>query len=97
MPPKVDVSILIAKRDSTIVTLYELLEEFKVLYKVQPMLSTLENYEALMACFECLANKAQNMTENYLISNLFSLVVQAGHCLCYMNFSLCLFDYDLGF
>ena len=43
MPPKVDVSILIAKRDSTIVALYELLEEFQVLYKVQPVLSTLEN------------------------------------------------------
>ena len=43
MPPKVDVSILIAKRDSTIVALYELLEEFQVLYKVQPVVSTLEN------------------------------------------------------
>ncbi|CAH3186279.1 unnamed protein product [Porites lobata] len=43
MPPKVDVSILIAKRDSTIVALYELLEEFQVLYKVLPVLSTLEN------------------------------------------------------
>ena len=38
-----DVSILIAKRDSTIVALYELLEKFQVLYKVQPVLSTLEN------------------------------------------------------
>ena len=43
MPPKVDVSILIAKRDSTIVALYELLEEFQVLYKVQSVLSTLKN------------------------------------------------------
>ena len=43
MPPKEDVSILIAKRDSTIVALYELSEEFQVLYKVQPVLSTLEN------------------------------------------------------
>ena len=34
MPPKVDVSILISKRDSTMVALYELLEEFQVLYKV---------------------------------------------------------------
>ena len=43
MPPKVDVSILIAKRDSTIVALCELLE-FQVLYKLQPVLSTLENF-----------------------------------------------------
>ena len=43
MPPKVDASILIAKRDNTIVALYELLEEFQVLYKVQPVLSMLEN------------------------------------------------------
>ena len=41
MLPKVDVSILIAKRDSTIVALYKLSEEFQVLYKVQPVLSTL--------------------------------------------------------
>ena len=43
MPPKMDVSILTAKRDSTIVALYKLLEEFQVLYKVQPVLSTLKN------------------------------------------------------
>ena len=43
MLPKVDVSILIAKRDSTIVALYKLSEEFQVLYKVQPVLRTLEN------------------------------------------------------
>ena len=40
--PKVDVSILIAKRVA-IVALYELSEEFQVLYKVQPVLRTLEN------------------------------------------------------
>ena len=43
MPPKVDVSKLIEKRDSTIVALYVLLEEFQVLYKVQSVLSTLKN------------------------------------------------------
>ena len=43
MPPKVDVSILISKIDSTIVALYELSEEFQVLYKVQPVLRTHEN------------------------------------------------------
>ena len=42
MLPKVDVSILIAKR-VTIVALYELSEEFQVLYKVQPVLRTHEN------------------------------------------------------
>ena len=41
MLPKVDVSILTAKRDSTIVALYKLSEEFQVLYKVQAVLSTL--------------------------------------------------------
>ena len=34
MPPKVDASILIAKRDGIIVSLYERLEEFQVLYKL---------------------------------------------------------------
>ena len=43
MLPKVDVSILIAKRDSTLVALSERSEEFQVLDKVQPVLSTLEN------------------------------------------------------
>ena len=42
MLPKVDVSILIAKRVA-IVALYELSEEFQVLYKVQPVLRTHEN------------------------------------------------------
>ena len=36
MPPKVNESIPIAKRDSTIVALYELVEEFQLLYKVSP-------------------------------------------------------------
>ena len=46
MPPKVDLSILILKRDSTIVTLYKLSEVlYKVLYKVQPILSMLKNAE----------------------------------------------------
>ena len=43
------------------------------------------NYETLMACFEFVANKAQNMenmTENFLTRQLFSLLVQPGHCLC---------------
>ena len=43
MPPKVDVGTLIAKRDSTIGSLYDLLEEFNVLFEVQPMINTLEN------------------------------------------------------
>ena len=43
MPPKVDVSKLIEKRDSTIVALYVLLEKFQVLYKVQSVLTTLKN------------------------------------------------------
>ena len=43
MPPKVDVATLIAKRDSTIGSLYDLLEEFNVLFEVQPMISILEN------------------------------------------------------
>ena len=43
MPPKVDVATLIAKRDSTIGSLYDLLEEFNVLFGVQPMKNILEN------------------------------------------------------
>ena len=43
MPPKVDVGTVIAKRDSTIGSLYDLLEEFNVLFEVQPMVNILEN------------------------------------------------------
>ena len=56
MPPKVDVSILISKRDSTIVALYELSEEFQVLYKAQSLLSTLENVYKDMVSTEVLKN-----------------------------------------
>ena len=43
MPPKVDVTTLIAKRDSTIGSLHDLLEEFNVLFEIQPVISILEN------------------------------------------------------
>ena len=43
MPPKVDVATLIAKRDSTIGSLYDLLEEFNVLFEVQRMINILKN------------------------------------------------------
>ena len=43
MPPKVDVATLIAKRDSTIGSLYDLLEEFNVLFEAQLMINILEN------------------------------------------------------
>ena len=43
MPPKVDVTTLIAKRDGTIGSLYDLLEEFNVLFEVQPVINILEN------------------------------------------------------
>ena len=43
MPPKVDVTTLIAKRDSAIVSLHDFLEEFNVLFEIQPMISILEN------------------------------------------------------
>ena len=43
MPPKVDVATLIAKRDITIGSLYDLEEEFNVLFEVQPIINILEN------------------------------------------------------
>jgi len=43
MPPRVDVSTLIAKRDSTIGSLCDLLEEFNMLFEVQPVRNILEN------------------------------------------------------
>ena len=43
MPSKVDVATLIAKKDSTIGSLYYLLEEFNVLFEVQPVVNILEN------------------------------------------------------
>ena len=45
MPPKVELSTHIAKRDSTIASLNDLFEEFHVLYvyQVEPLLSTLKN------------------------------------------------------
>jgi len=50
MPPKVEsVATLIAKRDITIASLDELLEEFNVLYQVESELITLENVHAEIA------------------------------------------------
>ena len=43
MPPKVDVTTVIAKRDSTIGSLHDPLEEFNVLFEIQPGILTLEN------------------------------------------------------
>ena len=43
MPPKIDVSLLTAKRDNTVNSLYELFEEFQVLYSVEAEVSTLDN------------------------------------------------------
>ena len=67
MPPKVDVSILIAKRDSTIVALYELLEEFQVLYKVQPVLSTLENvYKEMEIKYRSVKKQQETITDRLI-------------------------------
>lgn len=43
MPPKVDVTTLIAKRDSTIGSLHDLFQEFNVLFEIQPVINILEN------------------------------------------------------
>ena len=43
MPPKVDISLLSAKRDNMVNSLYELFEEFQVLYSVEADISMLEN------------------------------------------------------
>lgn len=43
MPPTVDVTMLIAKRDSTIGSLYNLVEEFNVLFEVQPVINVVKN------------------------------------------------------
>ena len=43
MLPRVDVAELIAKRDRTIGSLRDILEEFKVLFEVQPMINILED------------------------------------------------------
>ena len=67
MPPKVDVLILIAKRDSTIVALYELLEEFQVLYKVQPVLSMFENvYKELEIKYRSVKKPQETITDRLI-------------------------------
>ena len=43
IPPKVDVVTLIAKRDITIGSLYDLLKEFNLLFEVQPVINILQN------------------------------------------------------
>ena len=43
MPPKIDMSLLTAKRDNTVNSLYELFEEIQVLYSVEAEVSTLDN------------------------------------------------------
>ena len=42
MPPKADINTLLAKRDVAIKSLYELFEEFQVVYGIEPELETLE-------------------------------------------------------
>ena len=62
-----DVSILIVKRDSTIVALYELLEEFQVLYKVEPVLSTLENvYKDMEIKYRSVKKKQETITDRLI-------------------------------
>ena len=57
MPVKVDVSILI-------IALYELLEEFQVLYKVQPVLSTLENvYKEMEIKYRSVKKQQETITD----------------------------------
>ena len=43
MPPKTDISTLIAKRDIAARSLYDLFEEFQALIEVQPDFSSLQN------------------------------------------------------
>ena len=43
MPPKVDVATLIEKSDSTVGSLYDILEEFNVRLEGQPEVNILEN------------------------------------------------------
>ena len=42
MPPKADINTLLAKRDVAIKSLYELFEEFQVVYGIEPELETFE-------------------------------------------------------
>ena len=42
MPPKADINTFLAKRDVEIKSLYELFEEFQVVYGIEPELETLE-------------------------------------------------------
>ena len=67
MPPKVDVSILIAKRDSAIVALYKLSEEFQVLFKVQPLLSTPENvYKDMEIKYRSVKKQQETITDKLI-------------------------------
>ena len=64
MPPKVDVTTLIVKRDSTIGSLHDLLEEFNVLFKIQPVMSTLENvYDELETMYRSVKKQQETIAE----------------------------------
>ena len=64
MPPKVELSTLIAKRDSTIVSLNELFEEFYMLYQVEPLLSTLENvYKEVESKYRSVKRQQETITD----------------------------------
>ena len=64
MPPKVELSTLIAKRDTTIASLNELFEEFYVLYQVEPLLSTLENvYKEVESKYRSVKKQQETITD----------------------------------
>lgn len=64
MPPTVDITMLIAKRDSTIGSLYNLVEEFNVLFEVQPVINVLENvYKEVEIKYRSLKKQQETITD----------------------------------
>ena len=57
MPPKVDVATLIAKRDSTIGSLYDLLDEFNLLFILENVYKVEIKYKSIKKQQEAIADK----------------------------------------
>lgn len=67
MPPKIDLSLLIAKRDNSANSLNELFEEFQVLYNVQAEISTVENvYKQIEKKFRLLKQQQEIIMDRIL-------------------------------
>lgn len=67
MPPKVDISTFIGKRDNSIRTLYDLFEEFDEVYDIEPDLETLESvYKQVEAKYRNIRKQQESIADKII-------------------------------